>query len=938
MHVKSALLLCFLVLQTTLICSQCPPRDSLWNRLVLYRDSDMSPLANSDQLTELLNYEKQITACSYKFDSTHALLLQRIGVVYARMQNDLKAIAYIKSSNSIIYSGLKRKDVNETHLIRNYYILYVFYDAINRIPEKMNAIDSCISLSINHKKVDVRTMYTLLERAEFFYETGEYSRAFDLAVIGENLVKQYLHSEDSVHYMMSISGRKINCLLRTFDFNQAELIAANSVQDYKKLKLDKYPKFHKYLGMFYLQLSEATMGKGSFKQAENYFKLSYEWNFKKGNQLECAKTLNDQAYLLYYKAYKNYPKALSLFKRALKILQVGNITVETKALEAFNIYGNIANVFVEQDQYDSAFTYYKYAFDQIKPGISEDEILQSSLLDEQYKSSRYLIKFMIERGETHIRRYKAIGDSIDLLRAISIYTFTDKLLDRIKSRQFDLQSKLFWRADNRRLYENAIKACHLAGKPEKGFYFFEKSRAVLLNDQLNEQYYLKENELLRQAQERKQILYLQRSLDTLAVSSANYTSTQNELFLAKQRLNDYLSHLKTTNSLYFQSFFDSTFLNVGDVRTEILNTHPTLLELFVGDSAVYVMIITKEKSYHKRINKPEFDQAVNSFVRHIADQSLLNHDFQGFINASAELYKLIFQNINLPSGRIIISPDGPNFPFEALVMEMREGRPVYFLENYAVSYTYSARYLMNSFSKSAADSRPIFLGVAPVKYGLETRLASLDGSDRSLQRIGRHFSDVDKMIGVAASRNNFLDRYFNYKIIQLYAHASDSSVKGEPVIWLADSVLYLSDLIGGNKPITRLIVLSACETGSGKLYQGEGVFSFNRGFAAIGIPAAITNLWSVDSKSTYELTELFYKYLSEGNPTDIALQKAKLEFIKNSDQSLPFYWAAPILTGKAEVIELKKSFYLAMDLTWNWYCFSRRFSVVAIEQDREVSA
>ena len=166
--------------------------------------------------------------------------------------------------------------------------------------------------------------------------------------------------------------------------------------------------------------------------------------------------------------------------------------------------------------------------------------------------------------------------------------------------------------------------------------------------------------------------------------------------------------MKTTNSLYFQSFFDSAFLSVGDVRTQILNTHPTLLELFVGDSAVYVMIITKEKSYHNRINKSEFDQAVNSFVRHITDQSLLNHDFQGFINASAELYKLIFQNINLPSGRIIISPDGPYFPFEALVMKMREGRPVYFLENYAVSYTYSARYLMNSFSNTSADSRRFF--------------------------------------------------------------------------------------------------------------------------------------------------------------------------------------------------------------------------------------
>jgi len=911
MPLKTALILCLFVLKTTLLCSQCLSRDSLWNRLVLFRDSQVKSLSDSNQLNELLKYEKEIAGCSYRFDSTHALLLQRIGVLYARIQDHLKGIEYIKSSNSIIYSGLKRSGINETHLIRNYYILSLFYGALNRIPEKMNAIDSCIALSITHKKADNRTMYSLFERAEYLFEMGEYPSAFDLVTIGENLTKQFLHAEDSIDFMMSFSGIKINCLLRTFDFNQAEMISTNAISDYKKLKLEKDSNLSKHLGTLYEQLAGANMGKGNLKQAENYFNLSSVWHLNAGNYLECAQALTNKSYGLYYKGYRNFSKAISGFKQALKILRAGSVSAET-ALEAFNIYGNIANVFVEQEQYDSAFKYYKFAFDQIKPGISEEEILQSSLLDEQYKSSRFLIKLMIERGETHIRRYKKIGESVDLLKAISIYTFTDKLLDRIKSRQYDLQSKLFWRADNRRLYENAIYACYLASKPEKGFYFFEKSRAVLLSDQLNEQYFLKENEILRQSQEKKQILYLQRSLDTLAVSSTNYTSTQNELFLAKQRLNDYLNRLKSSNSLYYQSFFDSAFLSVGDLRTNILNEYPALLELFVGDSTVYVLVISKEKTYLNRINKSGFDQAVSSFVRHLTDQHLLNHDFQGFIIASTELYKLIFQNINLPSGRIIISPDGPYFPFEALVVQMREGRPVYFLQDHAVSYTYSARYLMNSFSNFSTDSRLLFLGVAPVKYGIETRLSSLDGSDRSLQRIGQYFSNAEKMIGREASRNNFLNRYFNYKIIQLYAHASDSSIKGEPVIWLADSVLYLSDLIGGNKPITRLIVLSACETGSGKLYQGEGVFSFNRGFAAIGIPSAITNLWSVDSKSTYELTELFYKYLSEGNPTDIALQKAKLEFIKNGDQSLPFYWAAPILTGKAEVIELKKSF------NWQW--------------------
>ena len=99
---------------------------------------------------------------------------------------------------------------------------------------------------------------------------------------------------------------------------------------------------------------------------------------------------------------------------------------------------------------------------------------------------------------------------------------------------------------------------------------------------------------------------------------------------------------------------------------------------------------------------------------------------------------------------------------------------------------------------------------------------------------------------------------------------------------------YLSELLGENKPETRLIVLSACETGTGKLFKGEGIFSFNRGFAAMGIPSSVSNLWSVDDKSTYRLTELFYKWLALDIPVDLALQKAKIEFIETSSKRIGF--------------------------------------------------
>jgi CHAT domain-containing protein len=123
--------------------------------------------------------------------------------------------------------------------------------------------------------------------------------------------------------------------------------------------------------------------------------------------------------------------------------------------------------------------------------------------------------------------------------------------------------------------------------------------------------------------------------------------------------------------------------------------------------------------------------------------------------------------------------------------------------------------------------------------------------------------------------------------------------------------LYLSDLITAVRPVTQLVILSACETAKGKLYQGEGIFSFNRGFAALGIPAAVSNLWSVENESTYLITELFYKYLSQGLATDVALQKAKIEFMNSSstkEKTLPFFWAGSILTGKVDTLKHNPKF------------------------------
>jgi CHAT domain-containing protein len=309
------------------------------------------------------------------------------------------------------------------------------------------------------------------------------------------------------------------------------------------------------------------------------------------------------------------------------------------------------------------------------------------------------------------------------------------------------------------------------------------------------------------------------------------------------------------------------------------------------------MVIMSGDVRLRKINKQAYDSLANRFITYLSNRDLQNEHWETFTTTSHQLYQLLFPKDPLPAGRIIISPDGPYFPFEALLTNTQP--LLYFLQDHAVSYTYSARYLLNDFSTVINRKARSFLGIAPVRCAAPG-YSELFGSDEALKRLSDYFPAADNFTGKAASKNNFLQQFADYRIIQLYTHAEGNKDLGEPVIYFADSLLYLSDLASSRKPATGLVVLSACETAVGKVYQGEGVFNFNRGFAALGIPAAVTSLWKARNDKTYELTALFYKYLSAGEPADVALQKAKLAFMQSGDQEngMPYLWAVPVLTGK----------------------------------------
>jgi len=108
----------------------------------------------------------------------------------------------------------------------------------------------------------------------------------------------------------------------------------------------------------------------------------------------------------------------------------------------------------------------------------------------------------------------------------------------------------------------------------------------------------------------------------------------------------------------------------------------------------------------------------------------------------------------------------------------------------------------------------------------------------------------------------------------------------------------LSELTDWQIPNVELIVLSACQTGVGKLGTGVEILGFGYQVQKIGAKSAIASLWSVDDVGTQALMEAFYKELQKGDvsPTD-ALHRAQVTLIKSDKFSHPFYWSAFFAIG-----------------------------------------
>jgi CHAT domain-containing protein len=291
--------------------------------------------------------------------------------------------------------------------------------------------------------------------------------------------------------------------------------------------------------------------------------------------------------------------------------------------------------------------------------------------------------------------------------------------------------------------------------------------------------------------------------------------------------------------------------------------------------------------------------------------------------------------------RLLISPDGELnlMPFEALVDE--HGR--YLIERYATSYLTSGRDLLRMQATHTSHGRPVIVAdpvfgeptpprtdpsIARLPSSAALRGSITGGDDLSAiyfaplaataeegRAIKRLFPEALLLTGLRASKAS-LERVAAPRMLHIASHGfflHDARVAQEnPLVRSGvalaganlkrglhgDGILTALEASGLNLWGTKLVTLSACDTGIGEVRTGEGVYGLRRAFVLAGAETVVMSLWPVSDSIARETMVAYYKGLRAGLGRGDALRQAKLALLKRDALRHPAFWASFIQSGE----------------------------------------
>ena len=260
---------------------------------------------------------------------------------------------------------------------------------------------------------------------------------------------------------------------------------------------------------------------------------------------------------------------------------------------------------------------------------------------------------------------------------------------------------------------------------------------------------------------------------------------------------------------------------------------------------------------------------------------------------------LLLAPLDIPAGkRIIIVPHGPlhYLPFQALRLDGQ-----YLIERNPISIAPSI-----SIAARLAERTPT-VAAQLVAFGNPTINPDvadpLPGAEREVHALSQQFPGATLFFKEQANKTNFQGSAPTARLLHVAAHAvADTLDPLHSKVLLADengqpNYLEAKDVMGMDLKGTALIALSACESGLGRVEDGDEVLGFTRSFLSAGTSTLLASLWPVSDAATETLMTTLYDDLAKGEQVQDAMRDAQRAVLANPETAHPFFWAPFNLIG-----------------------------------------
>ena len=636
--------------------------------------------------------------------------------------------------------------------------------------------------------------------------------------------------------------------------------------------------------------------------------------------------------------------AIEYFKKSLDITLKTRSSAHPYAAEART---KLARAYRKNGDLKSALSYLQEAEKVLKVNSGNSTIPLGSKLSMPYKYPNYAVDVLFEKGKTLHAQYER-EDNINALKsAEATFTELSGLLDIIQANFRNEESKLLMGSKSHAMYEEAIEISYkLYRVTEKEgylndiFFFSEKSKARVILELLNNKRAKKfagipDSLLSYETDLRERLSRVQQSLNSnLDTGDGNNRETlQDSLFKLNRQLNIHLESIRKEYPKYHAFKYHTEVPRLSKIQKSLSGKENTLLHFFYGEERTWVLVMDSENITVSPVTHiHNLSSQVNTLKEAIAQRK-----DSVYLHLGRELYRALIEPIagRINTGELLIVPDGPLnlLPFDALLTKepgsvTRFTKLPYLLKKHAIRYSPSVSLSSYFDEREERSYDQKFIGYAPVFSGgtldilpsvsNRNNWESLPSTRYEVEEIAKSMSEsrgfwaflTDKstskiVIGEEATearfKNDGMNRY-RYLHLATHAFASDSSNGRAGIAFYTDEksgedgILYSEEIYGLNLS-NELVVLSACETGTGEVRTGEGIIGLSRAFQYAGVENLLVSLWNVEDRSTASLMISFYEKLQKGSDSAGALQAAKMTLIQNPAYAHPRYWSPFIYIG-----------------------------------------